>query len=291
LNQDPVKLDFVGVGAAKAGTSWLATCLGEHPAVCMSEPKELNYFCEQKIWPAFRAAHGLGPQWLAERFAHCKPGNRLGEFSPSYLCDAHCPELIFQHNPKCRLIFSFRHPVEALFSFYHQISREAPVADTFAGFLRDQPDIYGIGLYYHHVQEFLRVFPREQCLFLLFDDLKRDPLAVLRQCFSFIEVNNDFVPPSVAKQINEPRASRSKLLTALMYWTKCRVETSGERMRRFVWKLQLYRLHQFIMQRSLKPLTPIAIDPKIRQQLLEFYRKDIRALAAFLGRDLSRWEV
>ena len=257
----------------------------------MSEPKELNYFCEQKIWPAFRAAHGLGPQWLAERFAHCKPGNRLGEFSPSYLCDAHCPELIFQHNPKCRLIFSFRHPVEALFSFYHQISREAPVADTFAGFLRDQPDIYRIGLYYHHVQEFLRVFPREQCLFLLFDDLKRDPLAVLRQCFSFIEVNNDFVPPSVAKQINEPRASRSKLLTALMYWTKCRVETSGERMRRFVWKLQLYRLHQFVMQRSLKPLTPIAIDPKIRQQLLEFYRKDIRALAAFLGRDLSRWEV
>jgi hypothetical protein len=291
LNKDSTKLDFVGVGAAKAGTSWLATCLGEHPAVCMSEPKELNYFCEKKIWPAFHAAHQLGPQWLAERFAHCEAGNRLGEFSPSYLSDARCPELIFQHNPNCRLIFSFRHPVEALFSFYHQIGKEAPVANTLAGFLRDQPNIYRIGLYHHHVQNFLRIFPREQCLFLLFDDIKRDPLAVLRQCFSFIEVNIDFVPPSLTKQINEPKVPRSKRLTSMMYWAKCRVEASGERMRRFVWKLQLYRLHHFIMQRSLKRFTPTPMDPKIRQQLLDLYRNDTRALAAFLRRDLSRWEA
>jgi len=75
---------------------------------------------------------------------------------------------------------------------------------------------------------------------------KRDPLAVLRQCFSFIKVNNDFVPPSLKKQVNEPKVPRSKLLTAMMYWTKCQVEASGERMRRLIWKLQLYRLHQFI---------------------------------------------
>lgn len=257
----------------------------------MSEPKELNYFCQKKIWPAFRAAHALGPRWLAERFAHCEPGKRLGEFSPSYLCDAHCPKLIFEHNPKCRLIFSFRHPVEALFSFYHQIGREAPVAKTFADFLRDEPNIRRIGLYHQHVQEFLRVFPREQCLFLLFDDIQRDPLAVLRQCFSFIEVNNDFVPRSLTKQVNEPKVARSKLLRALMYRTKCRIESSGEKMRRFVWKLQLYRLHHFIMQRSLRPLNPTPIDRKVRQQLLDFYRNDTRALAAFLGRDLAAWEV
>jgi len=158
LNKDSVKLDFVGVGAAKAGTSWLASCLGEHPAVCMSEPKELNYFCEKKSGLPSALLTGSARNGLSERFAHCEPGNRLGEFSPSYLCDARCPELIFQHNPKCRLIFSFRHPVEALVSFYHQIGREAPVANTFAGFLRDQPNICRTGLYHHHVQAFLRVF-------------------------------------------------------------------------------------------------------------------------------------
>src|SRR6266480_974394 len=256
VNEQSIKVDFVGVGAAKAGTSWLATCLGEHPEVCMSEPKELNYFCERKIWPAFRTSHSLGPEWLAERFSHCKPGNRLGEFSPSYLCDAQCPHLIFEHNPKCRLIFSFRHPVEALFSFYHQIAKEAPVADTFAGFLREVPEIRRIGLYYHHVQEFLRVFPREQCLFLFFDELEGDPLAVLQRCFFFIEVNTAFVPPSLTRQVNQREVPRSKALTKLMYWTKCRVETSGSGLRRFIWKLQLYRLHRFVMQRSLKPFRP-----------------------------------
>jgi hypothetical protein len=44
-------VDFVGVGAAKAGTTWLAHCLGEHPQVCASDPKELNCFCTRIISP------------------------------------------------------------------------------------------------------------------------------------------------------------------------------------------------------------------------------------------------
>ena len=35
---------FAGIGAAKAGTSWLATYLGGHPEVALSPIKELHYF-------------------------------------------------------------------------------------------------------------------------------------------------------------------------------------------------------------------------------------------------------
>lgn len=35
---------FVGIGAAKSGTSWLASYLDEHPQVAMSPIKELHYF-------------------------------------------------------------------------------------------------------------------------------------------------------------------------------------------------------------------------------------------------------
>jgi len=35
---------FVGIGAAKSGTSWVAEYLREHPDVAMSPIKELHYF-------------------------------------------------------------------------------------------------------------------------------------------------------------------------------------------------------------------------------------------------------
>jgi sulfotransferase family protein len=292
MKTDDIKLDFVGVGAAKAGTSWLATCLGEHPQICMAEPTALNFFCKTAIWPEFRVNSGLGPVWLAERFVRCRAGQRLGEFSPNYLCDAQAPQLIFGHNPECRLLFCFRHPVEAVASFYHQIRKEAPIAETLEGFLDDYPEIHRMGLYHVHVKAFLEVFPRERCLFLFFEDLQSAPGMVLKQCFSFLGARCDFVPPSLERRINERKIPRSKTLLSAMNWTRRLIQkpTSGPARQRWLWKLKLYRLHDWLMQQNLKPFTPPPMAHATRQRLLDLYREDTRALGRFLNRDLSDWE-
>jgi hypothetical protein len=286
------KLDFVGVGAAKSGTSWLATCLGEHPELCVADPTCLNYFCENTIWPEFRVPASLGATWLADRFAHCKPGQRLGEISPNYLCDANSPLLIFSHNPECRLIFSFRHPVDALTSFYYQIAKESLVPETMEGFLEDYPEIRRMGLYHLHVQAFLKVFPREQCLFLLFDDIQRDAGEVLQHCFSFLGVARDFVPSSLNRRVNERQIPRSKALFAAMNRARHFLQnhTSGRARQAWFWKLKLYRLHDWVQQRNLKSFTLPPIKEATRTRLLGFYRDDTRALSRFLDRDLSDWE-
>ena len=292
MKANDIKLDFAGVGAAKSGTSWLATCLGEHPQLCMAEPKTLNYFCEKAIWAEFRVPASLGPKWLADRFAHCKPGQLLGEVSPNYLCDAHSPHLIFGHNPECRLIFSFRHPVDALTSFYYQIAKESLVAETMEGFLEDYPEIRRMGLYHLHVQAFLKVFPLKQCLFLLFDDIQQDARAVLQRCFSFLGVTRDFIPPSLHRRVNERKIPRSKTLMAAMNWARhfLQKHTSGRARQAWFWKLKLYRLHDWVQQQNLKSFTPPPIKEATRTRLLDFYRDDTRALSRFLKRDLSDWE-
>jgi Sulfotransferase domain len=292
VKANDIKLDFVGVGAVKSGTSWLATCLGEHPELCMADPTCLNYFCENMIWPEFRAPATLGAKWLAERFVHCKPGQRLGELSPNYLCDAHSPHLIFSHNPECRLIFSFRHPVEALTSFYYQIAKESVVPETVEDFLDAYPEVRRMGLYHLHVQAFLRVFPREQCLFLLFDDIQRNATAVLQHCFSFLGVARDFIPPSLNRRVNERKIPRSKSLMAAMNRTRhfLQKHTSGRAQQAWFWKLKLYRLHDWVVQRNLKPFTSAPIKKATRTRLLSFYRDDTLALSRFLDRDLSDWE-
>ncbi len=38
------KIDFIGSGAAKSATDWIFQSLGEHPEICVSSKKEINYF-------------------------------------------------------------------------------------------------------------------------------------------------------------------------------------------------------------------------------------------------------
>lgn len=284
-------IDFAGVGALKSGTTWLAACLAEHPDICMADPKELNYFCEKATWPEFPVNRRFGPRWFNERFVHARSGQALGEYSPNYLCDPRAPLLIFRHNPACRLIFCFRHPVEALISFYYQIRKEAPVAATLEEFLSAHPDLRNMGLYYSHVQRFLEVFPREQCLFLVFDDIETNADTMLGQCFSFLGVDSHFVPASLGRRINEGGTPRSQILTSMMNLARHFINKRlpGSTLNWF-WKLRLYRLHEWVLQRNLKPTTRMPVRETTRTQLLDFYREDTRALARFLKRDLSNWE-
>jgi hypothetical protein len=291
MTSNALRLDFIGVGVAKAGTSWLAACLGQHPGLCMAEPKELNYFCDRAIWPRYRVNNRLGPDWLAQRFEQCRSGQRLGEFSPNYFCDERSPELIHQHNPECRLIFCLRHPVEVLVSFYHQIRRESPVSDSFEEFLRKYPSILQMGRLHFHIQRFLHLFPRGRCLFLLFEDMQQDPALALSQTYSFLGVDPDFAPAELNRRVNEAQAPRSRLLMAAIDLARRTMQkaTPGPLLQRAVWKLKLHRFHDMLLRRNLQPFTPTAIAPETRAKLLREFRADIEALAAFLGRDLSRW--
>ena len=45
-------IDFIGIGAQKAGTSWLHTMLKEHPDIDLLPIKELHYFDRSKDYPS-----------------------------------------------------------------------------------------------------------------------------------------------------------------------------------------------------------------------------------------------
>lgn len=288
-----IKIDFVGIGAPKCGTTWLAACLDEHPQLCMAEPTALNYFCEQTIWPEFRAPGGLGADWLKERFARCQSGERLIEISPNYLYDETAPSKIFRHNPECRLLITFRHPVDLISSFYFQIAKESLVPETVEGFLREYPEVSRIGLYFRHLQPFLRIFPWKQLHFVLYDDIQRQPSEVVRDCYEFFGVDSAFQPPSLNRQINERRVPRSRAVMAAMNKTRhfLQENTSEKLWQALVWKTGLYRVHDWFLQRNLKPFRPAPMSDATRQELLAFYREDTQALAGLLGRDLSAWEI
>ena len=44
------KINFVGIGAQKAGTSWLAKALSEHPEVYIHPKKECHFFNRNQFY-------------------------------------------------------------------------------------------------------------------------------------------------------------------------------------------------------------------------------------------------
>ncbi len=88
------KIDFIGIGAAKSGTTWLFHCLGQHPQICLSEPKEINYFNQRGSFRNFNKNHTKPFSWYINHFRHCQANKIKGEFSPIYLYDEIAPSRI-----------------------------------------------------------------------------------------------------------------------------------------------------------------------------------------------------
>ncbi len=157
---------FVGVGAAKSGTTWLGQQLAHHPDVWMPVDKEIHYFDARHIatakffrrrkyerlvnqltqhdWPKLsrnpdlmaetqwlaRQALVADPddQWYVDLFAHTAATHRVvGEITPAY---AALPKEGFAHiasmAPEVKVLFIMRDPVERLWSAARYFSGNHP---------------------------------------------------------------------------------------------------------------------------------------------------------------------
>jgi len=102
--------NFLGIGAAKAGTTTLARQLSGHPEISFSRKgKELHFFDEQPITP----------ESVAHYFSLFPSNIAVGEFTPSYLFDPKCRDQIRDVlGTETRFIAILRNPVDRAYSHY-----------------------------------------------------------------------------------------------------------------------------------------------------------------------------
>jgi hypothetical protein len=217
-------VDFFIVGAAKCGTTTLADYLAEHPGVCFSPIKEPNYFAAdirpEKFSKAFKQNLGKSVDEYFEKdfpsarqiafvqkesdyerlFSPCEGKQIKGEASTSYLYSEAAAEEIFRHNPKAKIVYILRNPLERLRSHYGMALKYGFVK----GSLMEEVKIdmarvekgWGVselfvelGLYAEQIERYHRLFPKEQILALRFEDLKTNPQQVYRQLCDFLEID------------------------------------------------------------------------------------------------------
>ena len=288
---DEFRLDFVGIGAAKAGTTWLAACLGEHPEVCMSKPKELSYFCRSHILDSGQSQYDRGERWLRRRFSGCASGQLRGEFSVSYLVDPESAELIEQHFPAAKVLVSLRNPTDALYSLYHQAAKEYPVPDTFEAFLEKHPRYIEYGFYYSHIRRFLDRFPAERIHTILYDDICIDPNRVLTSLSHFLDIAPVFEPSLVISRVNVRQVPRYRLVRDVLGGTTefMRMNPAANRLKGFLNRLGLHHMVNWIQAKNLRSAPSVPLREDTRTWLLEAYEPHNQQLGEWLGKDLNHW--
>jgi hypothetical protein len=216
--------DFYIIGAQKSGTTSLCALLEQHPTLCLSRPKEPMLLSRDdlSLHPHFFAENPLSwdrmnweksPESLTadyqQCFAHAQDGQLKGDGSTSYLYSREVPGRIQQLTPDARIIVVLRDPARRAYSAYWHYVTTGIACEGFAGHLRYESGLTADGSNYaFHLKRWLDTFPREQFLFLCYEEMVADIAATAEKVAAFLKVEN-WENPQLPK---ENRGKRPKWL-------------------------------------------------------------------------------
>lgn len=276
------RVDFLGIGAQKAGTSWLHRMLAAHPQIFMAQ-------AEDKDLKFFSAHYDYGYAWYERHFAADGGALRRGEFSTSYFYSEEAPARVRRYNPAMRLVLSLRNPVDRLISHHrHEIrtGRLAAHVPLEAG-LAANPSYVEQSMYFTQLMRWLEHFPLASFHVVIFEELFRDPAHALRGLYDFVGASPQFVPERMHEKINEGRVPRSRLLDKGVEFSARALRAVGGG--RIVESLKSGGLDKKI--RTANSHSADELDAALVAQLRNTFAAENEKLAALLGRDLSIWHL
>jgi len=215
------KLDFLIIGAQKAGTTTLFENLRKHQEVSMPLEKEVPFFsgvdCDAVAWERF----------CERNFAGAPPDTLWGKASPQYMCDPHAPLRIKALMPDVKLVAILRDPIKRTWSHYQmgrrrdtetrifeqavcdlldqdalQIARQQELPSHSLGY-EPESDFYVAWSEYGRILSgYLDHFDKNQILILYTEDLKEHPEATLDRLLNFLGLDTGYRPASLGQEFH-----------------------------------------------------------------------------------------
>lgn len=294
------KVDFIGIGAPKSGSTWLGECLRQHPEIDFSNTKETHFFLTQPYiidrdkYESLEKTKMLRCKTFTEYKNEFKNDGRVkGEFSPAYLYDDRTPQLIKKHNPDIKLIVSLRNPVDLIYSWFWYVKSWRFLEDnsiSFEQYMKQNPKVVELGLFYKHLSQYFEIFNSQQIHVILFDDIKHNPEIVLENLFSYLGVDSTFRPSFLGKKVYGTKTVRYPWLSNLATYSVRFLRKIG--LENFVYKhmnLQS-RLAFWYQKLNQKKFSYPPLSPKEFNKYHEIFNQDIFKLQEIvLSSHIAKW--
>lgn len=213
------------IGAPKCGTTAMAQYLSTHPNVCVSKPKEPNFF----IQGAQDSRYESVDDYLKKCFYHCQKEDVLIDGSIKSLQADGAIKRILDFNPDARFLIMLRNPIDAAYSLYSMYkSRLKEDARSFKmAWYRDLGKKERINgrmpnkengllnyketfLYGQQIEKLFSMVSKNQVKIVLFRNFKNDPKRAYLRFIDYLnisqEINTHF------PEINQDNRSKSKIV-------------------------------------------------------------------------------
>ncbi|MBA2409436.1 MAG: sulfotransferase [Gammaproteobacteria bacterium] len=278
--------NFLVIGVAKAGTTSLYYYLKEHPHVHMSWLKEPRFFAYDETNPKHRAADAFPVRSMADYIAlfnGVTTEKAVGEASPNYLHSRFAAHAIRTHIPDAKLIAILRNPIDKTISGYNMRVRVGNETHSWENILDGDEDILRSSLYYNHVKYYLDLFGKDRLKILLFDDLEKDAISVMRETYRYLEVDDTF-RANVSTRHNTGTIKKAR---GIQYFRLQYRKSLG--MTRAVQSIVPSGIRRRLANIGSSKFEKAEISTDERAGLINYYREDILKLQDLIHQDLGAW--
>ena len=281
-----MKVNTFIVGAPKTGTTSLYYYLNQHTNVCMSSIKEPNFFSAKEVNSLFYKSQIVDDINEYHKLFSQNKKQIIGEASVSYLFFNEVPNRIYKYNPKAKIIILLRNPIERALSHYLMDFRLGFCSENFEDIIA-QPEIFPqyyqqyleLGNYFLQLKRYKNVFNENQLSIVFYDDLKSDSQKVMKNIFSFLEIEFQDLDYSIQNSFLSP----SNIFVSELY--------KFNSLRKIVKSLFpepfLSLVKSIFFSNNSKP----TFSDSIIKQLNAYYKSDIVELEKLLNKDLSKWDL
>ncbi|MCI5054760.1 MAG: sulfotransferase domain-containing protein [Flavobacteriales bacterium] len=267
-------IDFIIAGVQKSATTWLYECLEKHPSLNMKSTKNEDAYFESQLF------HKNGEEWYQSLFAEKK--GLKGCVSVDYIEDLQAITALQQRFPNVKVILSLRNPVERMCSaiLWYQRKNLLPIkpieeilTETVKNPSETHQDLIERSTYTAKLK-FLKANFSERMHITLFDDVKQDALKTLKQVFSFLSIDETFVPSNLN---TIPKKNTGNKFTMQLQRLAPNSKVVGA---------LVNRINQNTQSSDKKYLLPNTL----KEQLNQLFVNDIEEASAVLDLDLkSKW--
>lgn len=268
-------IDLFHIGPQKSGTTWIYSCLKEHPEVVCALKDSVHYY---------DMFYHLGLEWYAQKFPKAEDHQLIIDHTPSYIRSPWVAKRIFADNPGAKIIVCLRNPIDRAFSHYWHEKKKKKINFEFSEILTNY-DLFSswfeTGFYAEHIERYLEYFPREQVFLQRFEHLEEDPVGFLKEFLGFINVSTDFQPSILHEKINVAGAKQDLFNRSKNYLNHVGSKLFKERWHSGLYSKWLSGKDEYIR----------GIPEDLRAELLKVATPEIERLETLLGADLSKWKM
>jgi hypothetical protein len=274
-----VKPNFLVIGAMKCATTSVCDILASHPQIFLTNPKEPDFFCDDKIF-------SRGWKWYESLFENATGKLAIGEGSTGYtkaLLHPQTAKRIAQHLPNAKLIYIARHPLKRIESHWLHLIAAGLDVPPFRKALEQWPHMIDTSLYWKQISRYRHFYPDEKLLILFFEDYVKSPHAEIERAYHFLGV----APELATDNPGQPRHVSATL----------RVDTKLARFlcnfpgAKSVKKLTPAVAHGLVrmLQRPMpdRPTWPADLRERVIRQLSE----DTKMFLTFYGKAADYWDL